>query len=170
MYEAADTIGGGTRSAEVTLPGYVHDICASVHPSALKRATMVFQVLALLLVSGLGLMRARPLVSLDEMAATLLPARAVGGDLYEVVPRLGSVRLLIGDVRGKGLFVGVELDFSAGKSAHKSAADVVNRCLERGLLINGTQGNIVRLAPALTITQAEMDEGLGLLESVLTGK
>ena len=35
VYEAADTIGGGTRSAEVTLPGYVHDICASVHPLSL---------------------------------------------------------------------------------------------------------------------------------------
>jgi len=35
VYEAADTIGGGTRSAEITLPGYVHDICASVHPLSL---------------------------------------------------------------------------------------------------------------------------------------
>jgi phytoene dehydrogenase-like protein len=35
VYEAADTIGGGTRSAEVTLPGFVHDICASVHPLSL---------------------------------------------------------------------------------------------------------------------------------------
>jgi phytoene dehydrogenase-like protein len=35
VYEAADTVGGGTRSAEVTLPGFVHDICASVHPLSL---------------------------------------------------------------------------------------------------------------------------------------
>ena len=35
VYEAAATVGGGTRSAEVTLPGYVHDICASVHPLSL---------------------------------------------------------------------------------------------------------------------------------------
>jgi phytoene dehydrogenase-like protein len=32
--EAADTIGGGTRSAELTLPGYVHDVCSAVHPMA----------------------------------------------------------------------------------------------------------------------------------------
>lgn len=31
VLEAADTIGGGTRSAELTLPGYVHDVCAAVH-------------------------------------------------------------------------------------------------------------------------------------------
>ena len=29
---AEDTIGGGTRSAELTLPGYVHDVCSATHP------------------------------------------------------------------------------------------------------------------------------------------
>jgi phytoene dehydrogenase-like protein len=32
VYEAEDTIGGGTRSAELTLPGFIHDVCSSVHP------------------------------------------------------------------------------------------------------------------------------------------
>ena len=32
VYEAADTVGGGTRSAELTRPGFVHDICSAVHP------------------------------------------------------------------------------------------------------------------------------------------
>ncbi|WP_020473400.1 phytoene desaturase family protein [Zavarzinella formosa] len=32
VVEAAETIGGGTRSAELTLPGFVHDICSAVHP------------------------------------------------------------------------------------------------------------------------------------------
>jgi phytoene dehydrogenase-like protein len=35
VYEAADQVGGGTRSAELTLPGFVHDVCASVHPLSL---------------------------------------------------------------------------------------------------------------------------------------
>jgi phytoene dehydrogenase-like protein len=35
IYEAAPTVGGGTRSAELTLPGFVHDPCASVHPLSL---------------------------------------------------------------------------------------------------------------------------------------
>ena len=35
IYEAADAVGGGTRSAELTLPGFVHDPCASVHPLSL---------------------------------------------------------------------------------------------------------------------------------------
>lgn len=32
LYEAADTVGGGTRSAELTLPGFVHDVCSTAHP------------------------------------------------------------------------------------------------------------------------------------------
>ena len=34
VYEANATIGGGARSAELTLPGFMHDICSAVHPLA----------------------------------------------------------------------------------------------------------------------------------------
>src|SRR5438874_10962041 len=34
VLEAEETIGGGARSAELTLPGFVHDICSAVHPFA----------------------------------------------------------------------------------------------------------------------------------------
>src|SRR5262245_47498167 len=34
VLEAADTIGGGTRSAELTRPGFVHDVCSAIHPMA----------------------------------------------------------------------------------------------------------------------------------------
>lgn len=34
VYETADTVGGGTRSAELTLPGFVHDVCSAIHPLA----------------------------------------------------------------------------------------------------------------------------------------
>src|ERR1700679_2532413 len=32
VFEAADTIGGGTRTAELTVPGVLHDVCSAVHP------------------------------------------------------------------------------------------------------------------------------------------
>src|SRR6266545_5974548 len=32
VLEAADSIGGGVRSAELTLPGFVHDVCSAIHP------------------------------------------------------------------------------------------------------------------------------------------
>jgi phytoene dehydrogenase-like protein len=34
VFEAEPTIGGGVRSAELTLPGFVHDVCSAVHPFA----------------------------------------------------------------------------------------------------------------------------------------
>ena len=34
VFEARETVGGGTRSAELTLPGYVHDVCSAIHPLA----------------------------------------------------------------------------------------------------------------------------------------
>src|SRR5689334_768654 len=35
VFEKRDTIGGGARSAELTLPGFVHDVCAAIHPLAI---------------------------------------------------------------------------------------------------------------------------------------
>src|SRR5689334_3129089 len=35
VYEARETIGGGSRSAELTLPGFIHDVCSAIHPLGL---------------------------------------------------------------------------------------------------------------------------------------
>ncbi|MGH9455628.1 MAG: phytoene desaturase family protein [Terriglobia bacterium] len=45
VYEAETTIGGGARSAELTLPGYIHDVCSAIHPMAL--ASPFFRTLPL---------------------------------------------------------------------------------------------------------------------------
>jgi phytoene dehydrogenase-like protein len=45
VFEAAETIGGGCRSAELTLPGFVHDVCSAVHPFAV--ASPLFRSLPL---------------------------------------------------------------------------------------------------------------------------
>jgi phytoene dehydrogenase-like protein len=45
VYEARDVIGGGAKSAELTLPGFVHDVCSSVHPLGI--ASPFFQSLPL---------------------------------------------------------------------------------------------------------------------------
>ncbi len=67
------------------------------------------------------------------------------------------------EVRGKGLFLGLALadeDPGVGPS-------VMKQCLEQGLMINATGGNVLRLAPPLTIGDDEVDEGLTILEKVL---
>ncbi|MEA2704007.1 MAG: hypothetical protein QOD63_1952, partial [Actinomycetota bacterium] len=45
VLEAADSVGGGTRSEELTLPGFVHDVCSTIHP--LGAASPVFRDLPL---------------------------------------------------------------------------------------------------------------------------
>ena len=82
--------------------------------------------------------------------------------------RAAATRLpLIKQVRGRGLFIGVELQ--AQESPALNAAEVVRRCRDRGLLINATQDVVLRIAPAINISRREIDQGLDILESVLAG-
>lgn len=66
---------------------------------------------------------------------------------------------LIRDIRGKGLLLALEL------AVEKTTSDIQRDCLDNGLLINVTHGNIIRLFPALTITQDEMNKSLELLKN-----
>jgi predicted acetylornithine/succinylornithine family transaminase len=66
---------------------------------------------------------------------------------------------LIQDVRILGVMIGLELS--------ADATPVVSACLERRLLVNATHGSVVRLLPALTITDDLIDEGCSILADVL---
>lgn len=96
-------------------------------------------------------------------------AEAMGDYATDRLKRFAQSNPCIKEVRGKGLFIGIELDPSAEGAWFASGADVVNRVMERGLLINATQGTVLRLAPALVIEREELDRGLSLLEEVLGG-
>lgn len=63
------------------------------------------------------------------------------------------------ELRVVGVMIGLELSVDA--------TPIVERCLERGLLVNATHGTVIRLLPALTLTDAELDEGCGILADVL---
>lgn len=65
----------------------------------------------------------------------------------------------IKEVRNLGLLVGVELDF-AGK-------DIVEFCIDRGLLVNCTQGNILRFLPPFIITKKDIDKAVKILGDAL---
>ena len=96
-------------------------------------------------------------------------AAQVGEEAMERLREFAESHPAVRDVRGRGLFIGIELDPGAEGAWFAAAADVVNRCLDRGLLINATGANVLRLAPPVTITAAEMNEGLDLLEKVIAG-
>jgi acetylornithine/N-succinyldiaminopimelate aminotransferase len=66
---------------------------------------------------------------------------------------------LIEDVRILGLMIGIELSVDG--------SDVIGECMKRGLLINCTQGTVLRLLPAMNITADEVDEGCDILADVL---
>ena len=73
---------------------------------------------------------------------------------------------LIGDVRGIGLFLGIELvkDRSTRERATDEAEAVMYAALSRGLSFKLTMGNILTLTPALIITKDEMDKALDIIE------
>jgi 4-aminobutyrate aminotransferase len=79
---------------------------------------------------------------------------------------------IIGDVRGRGLLLGVELiDPGAGCEAKAPANDaaeaVFYRALEAGLSFKVTLGNVLTLTPPLMIAEAELDRALGILEGCI---
>jgi acetylornithine/N-succinyldiaminopimelate aminotransferase len=90
-------------------------------------------------------------------------ADQLGEHVKQRLARFAKKSGAIKEVRGKGLFLGIELDPKI------KAADVVAKALDRGLLINGTQNTVLRLAPPLVVTQAELDRGLETLERILAG-
>ncbi len=76
---------------------------------------------------------------------------------------------LIGDVRGIGLFLGIELvkDRATRERASDEAEAVMYAALTRGLSFKLTMGNILTLTPALTITRDEMDKALDIIEECI---
>lgn len=98
-------------------------------------------------------------------------AHQVGSYLLACLRNLQSRYALIGDVRGVGLFLGLDLvlDHASREPAPAQAAYVVNRLRERGVL-TGTDGphhNVIKLRPPLIFSQADADIFLETLDEVL---
>ncbi len=69
---------------------------------------------------------------------------------------------IITTVRGKGLLIAMAINSQA------VAEQLIYTGLEQGLILNLTQGNLIRIFPALNIVQEEADEGLNLLENIIS--
>jgi 4-aminobutyrate aminotransferase len=95
-------------------------------------------------------------------------ARAVGEKLHQGLIGLQGKHEIIGDVRGLGLMQGVELvrERRGKEPADKEAAKVVYRAFELGLLLFyvGMTSNVLEITPPLIVTQAEIEEGISLLD------
>lgn len=98
-------------------------------------------------------------------------ALRVGTYLIARLKSLQEKHALIGDVRGSGLFLGLDLvlDRETREPAPKQASYVVNRLRERGIL-TGTDGphhNVIKLRPPLIFSQADAELFLKILDAVL---
>ena len=98
-------------------------------------------------------------VGLLSDAKLLAEVRAKGEYVQKALSQLQAKFPVIKEVRGLGLMWGLELA--------QEGAPVVTACLERGLLLNCTQGNVIRLLPPLIVGMAEIDRALGILEEAL---
>jgi 4-aminobutyrate aminotransferase-like enzyme len=94
-----------------------------------------------------------------------------GDYIRKILSEFSKKSRLVGDVRGKGLLIGVELvkDKKTKTPATKEAGRVVEKAMQEGLLIGreGRYGQVLKLSPPLTITREETDRALSILEAVL---
>ncbi len=96
-------------------------------------------------------------------------ARTVGAFALERLAEMQARCPLIGDVRGRGLLIGIELvrDRASKEPANGPAEAVLYRALDRGLSMKTTMGNVLTLTPPLVTTRAEMEKALDIIEACL---
>jgi len=96
-------------------------------------------------------------------------SRVVGARLKSGLERLMASHAIIGDVRGKGLILGVELvrDRGTKEPAKQAAADVMEAAREMGVLIGkgGLEGNVLRIKPPMCITAEDADFAVDVLDT-----
>lgn len=106
-----------------------------------------------------------------DKAGTQENAKIVGGHLKQKLTELMAKRNMIGEVRGLGLMLGVELvkDRQTKEPATAETAALMERTKERGLLIGkgGFYGNVLRLKPPMCITRDDADFIVRTLDEVL---
>jgi 4-aminobutyrate aminotransferase len=96
-------------------------------------------------------------------------AEKVGGYMLKRFNEIMGERNLVGDVRGKGMMVGIELvkDRETKEYATKERDDLILRTFKRGLLILGAGPSSIRLAPPLITTTDQAEIGIQIFEEEL---
>ncbi len=97
-------------------------------------------------------------------------AETVGAHLMAGARELMNKHTLVGDVRGRGLMIGVELvrDRQSKERATAERDAVVHECFKRGMLVLGAGRNAVRLSPPLILTRQQADTALEILDESLS--
>ncbi len=97
-------------------------------------------------------------------------AAKMGERLLKGLKKLQTDHPIIGDVRGQGLFIGVE--FVTDRATKEPAAEFVGKleqlAFSKGLLLLGCGKSVIRIAPPLVLAEYDVDKGLEILEACLT--
>jgi 4-aminobutyrate aminotransferase len=96
-------------------------------------------------------------------------AEAQGERLMKELWELQNSHECMGDVRGKGLMVGVEMvkDRETKERATEWRNEIIKRAFQKGLLLLGCGENTIRFSPALTVTEEEVDLCLSIFEETV---
>ena len=113
---------------------------------------------------GNPLAMAASLATLDTImnGGVLDNVKKVGPYFMKRLHELKKTRPVMKDIRGRGLIIGVEMTIEG--------ADIVKKCMDKGLLINCTGGNVLRFVPPLIITEKDVDVAIDVLSEVLKNK
>jgi 4-aminobutyrate aminotransferase len=97
-------------------------------------------------------------------------AETVGAHLLARLTALMDKHPIIGEVRGRGLMIGVELvrDRTTKERAADERNAVVAAAFERGLLVLGAGKNSIRFSPPLVLTREQADTAVAIFDQVLT--
>jgi len=114
---------------------------------------------------------AAALATLDIVESELLKNVKVMGDrLMAGLRTLQAKHSVIGDVRGTGLFIGVEFvkDRQTKEPAKNLVHDLTQRAFRKGLLLLSCGESVVRIAPPLVVDEYDVDTGLRIIDECLT--
>ena len=110
------------------------------------------------------------MATIDLLEKKLMKNASLQGKrLLEGLRHLQQIYVCMGDVRGKGLMVGVELvkDRETKEPATDWRAQIISKTFEKGLLLLGCGENSIRFCPALNVTAVEIDQCLTIFEEAL---
>ena len=165
ILSVSKTLGGGIPIAATLTSSAIEEDCYS------KGFMHVTSHVSDPLPAAVGL----AVINVIEEEGLVEQARLRGEYLMARLRELQQHHEQIGDVRGKGLLVGVELvmDRTMKEPADALGAAVSDLCLQRGLSMNivrstGGMLNCFRMAPPLTITESEIDTAITIIDEALT--
>jgi 4-aminobutyrate aminotransferase len=94
-------------------------------------------------------------------------AEETGEHIKEILKEMQEKYPLIGDVRGVGLMIGVEIINPDGTPAPQLRDAIIEQAFEDGLILLPAGDSTIRISPPLVITAEEAEEGLGILEGAI---